>query len=93
MTTVAVPCPTGCITCQSLNLCLSCMAGYFLSIDNLCYASCPPRTYTDAATFSCLACPYDCLTCNSAGACLSCSAADFRTLSSNSRCLPMGGYF
>jgi hypothetical protein len=92
---VAAICPVLCSSCSSLTSCSSCIAGYFLRSDNLCYSGCPARHFGDNSTQTCMSCPYDCLTCDSSGTCLSCdSTTDHCTLNSASgRCVPLNGYF
>ena len=65
---------------------------YYFSSDNLCYDTCPDRTYNNLNSLSCHQCPKDCLTCDSNGGCLSCSLADYRYLV-ETRCLPLLGYY
>jgi proprotein convertase subtilisin/kexin type 5 len=92
--TVSTACPVSCATCLLATYCLSCTAGYYFGLDNLCYASCPVRTYPDQATFTCLRCPYDCYTCNKLGLCLTCDPLEHRILSTQTaRCVAMVGYF
>jgi len=79
LTAVSVKCPTGCSFCTNLTYCSTCFAGYFLSIDNLCYSSCPSRTYANNVSRTCQACYFTCLTCSQPKLCASCSSAvDFR---------------
>lgn len=95
LTQICVSCPTSCLTCQSLTLCTSCVNGYFLQGDNLCYNTCPPRYFINTQTLSCQKCPSDCYTCNFDGTCITCNAtSDFRQFDSvTSRCIALDGYF
>jgi len=67
---------------------------YYRLSDNMCYSTCPAKTYTQTANSTCFDCRYDCYTCSSTlTTCLSCSATtDFRVLNGTS-CIPMPGYY
>lgn len=93
--TVSVQCSSGCSVCSNTSFCLQCFSGFFMRGDNQCYSTCLERFFPNNSTFSCDSCPYDCLTCNSNGGCSSCSGSvDFRQLNyTNSRCIPLDGYF
>jgi proprotein convertase subtilisin/kexin type 5 len=93
--TVALQCPSSCLSCESLSRCTACLNNFFMRTDSLCYSTCLDRYYPDLKTLSCLSCPYDCLTCGSSSNCLSCSGAvDHRELNlTTARCVPLLGYY
>jgi len=67
---------------------------YYRISDNLCYTSCPARSYVQTSNSTCFECRYNCYTCTSAlTLCLSCNATtDFRVLNGTS-CVPITGYY
>jgi len=91
----SLSCPFGCSTCKSLQLCTSCLNGFYLASDNLCYSSCPPRFFGNNYTKTCQICPYDCLTCDNFKNCLSCDPTNDkrRLFNGTNRCLPLPGYY
>ncbi len=91
---ICVQCPLNCLTCKSSLFCTSCLNGTFLSTNNLCETSCPPRYYGNTILNLCQNCPYDCYTCNGDGTCLTCNdIIDHRYYDSKTmRCIPMQGY-
>jgi len=73
---------------------MSCISGYYLHIDNMCYTECPAHFYGNNISFKCNQCPYDCLTCNSFRRCITCSVSDNRIFANvTERCVPMQGYY
>ncbi len=80
-----VNCPTGCATCSSLTLCLTCSSTptpYFLRTDHFCYTSCLPGFYAEATNGTCMTCPTGCATCSSSTICQTCSPSYFLHINS-----------
>lgn len=94
-TTVCVKCPSGCFSCKSLIYCTSCTQNYFLNSDNLCYSSCPSRSYQNPSSKYCQICHYTCESCSSPISCTACNSTyDFRVLNTTlSKCICKTGYF
>lgn len=65
-------CVSGCLKCTvSPSQCISCTSGLFLYIFS-CLTVCPPGTYQDYTSGSCLSCTTPCSTCKNGYSCLTC---------------------
>ena len=95
LTSTSAACSSGCVQCQTLDLCLECATDHYIFLDGLCYSQCPDRFFGSNQTKRCSRCPYDCMTCDESGDCTSCNETnDHRRLFSDTqRCLPLPGYF
>lgn len=58
---------------------------YYSLVDSLCYAVCPPNTYSNFTSLICYACISNCLTCLNATSCTTCATNMY--LAANSTCV------
>jgi hypothetical protein len=74
-----------CSTCSAVNVCLSCVANFYLS-SGTCTASCPPNTaIPNSGTWKCDLCSTQCATC--VGTINNCSSCSASAASYNGQCL------
>jgi hypothetical protein len=64
-------CENNCLTCLSLSICKSCVAGTYL-FNTMCLSECPLKTYTSPSNV-CIPCIPPCLTCFNDTRCITCS--------------------
>ena len=75
-------CQFPCTACsESVDKCDSCdltSADYVLDVENgICFTDCPPGTYKEEVTLSCLPCVNNCLTCLGPEVCTSCDSGTY----------------
>ena len=82
-------CDANCLTCSEddFDLCLTCPTNHYLhdTVDQKCYASCPPGFYS-TSTFHCRPCASNCASCTSLSVCVTCAESFYMHVGYN-QCL------
>jgi proprotein convertase subtilisin/kexin type 5 len=80
----------GCSKCSSATVCLNCTSTFTYAIPD---CVCPPATFLDSATSTCLDCVVGCLSCTSLAVCQICDTGSFLYLLANNTCDCISGYY